>query len=311
MDSSIIKIAGQIAGIGGIALIVFLWIFRDIIRKNIFSKLTRQHSYQIFRLIIIITGLIALAGIAAWLYVNKKEHSGDKPATPINSPPVTTPTTSAEIPRPTPQATAITQSIPVSLKQSSPAISTEIYEMIGHVILGMSEEATIQNSPVVSASIAIRNRQTGEEFNVTSDNDGKFTIMLPIGSYKIMATHRSYYDKSTTCVVNKKAQNTPCKIVFTLPKDEASALGTIQGGVTDELGQPVAGVHVIVKNKATPNQAQDDYSSRSGEFRLQEVTHGEYYVTFQREKFKEKTVECNTQKGSHCYLNVRLHKDDK
>jgi hypothetical protein len=69
MDSSLLKTVGQIAGIGGLALGVFLVIFREVIRKNIFPHLAQIHGYRIIRMIVVATFLIASMGIAAWTYV--------------------------------------------------------------------------------------------------------------------------------------------------------------------------------------------------------------------------------------------------
>lgn len=72
MDPSILKVVGQIAGIGGIALGVLLIIFRNIIRKNIFPQLKPAEAYKIIRLIIILTFVIALSGIIAWVYTSTR-----------------------------------------------------------------------------------------------------------------------------------------------------------------------------------------------------------------------------------------------
>lgn len=71
MESSILKIAGQIAGIGGLALGVLLLIFRDVIRKNIFPTLTKEQAYRLIRLIVILAFAIAVFGILAWVYTSK------------------------------------------------------------------------------------------------------------------------------------------------------------------------------------------------------------------------------------------------
>ncbi len=65
MEAEVLKTVGQIAGIGGIALGVFLFLFRDIIRKNIFPQLTKQHSYRLLRLISVLVFLVAIAGLGA------------------------------------------------------------------------------------------------------------------------------------------------------------------------------------------------------------------------------------------------------
>lgn len=58
---------GKIAGIGGVALGVFLLIFRDVIRRNVFSRLPAAETYRLMRLIIVLTFLIACAGLVTWI----------------------------------------------------------------------------------------------------------------------------------------------------------------------------------------------------------------------------------------------------
>jgi hypothetical protein len=69
MDVTLLKTAGQIAGIGGIALVVPLLLYRDIIRKRIFPKLTKDQGYRLIRLIAVLIFMIALAGLGGWVWV--------------------------------------------------------------------------------------------------------------------------------------------------------------------------------------------------------------------------------------------------
>lgn len=62
-----LELMGKVAGIGGLALGTLLILFRDVIRKNIFSNLTRDQSYRLIRLILVLVWSVAIAGIAAWL----------------------------------------------------------------------------------------------------------------------------------------------------------------------------------------------------------------------------------------------------
>lgn len=48
--------------------VFFLLLFRDIIRKNIFSKLPAPKAYKLLRLIGICVWSVAIVGIAAWVY---------------------------------------------------------------------------------------------------------------------------------------------------------------------------------------------------------------------------------------------------
>jgi len=72
MDPSLLKVVGQVAGIGGLALGVFLLIFREVIRKNIFPNLAQIQAYRIIRMIVVATFLIASLGIAAWTFVQTR-----------------------------------------------------------------------------------------------------------------------------------------------------------------------------------------------------------------------------------------------
>ena len=71
MNADLFKTLGQIAGIGGIALGVFLILFREIIRKKIFPTLKKDHAYRLLRLIAILVFIVALAGISAWVWVGQ------------------------------------------------------------------------------------------------------------------------------------------------------------------------------------------------------------------------------------------------
>ena len=66
------KTVGQVAGIGGLALGVFLLLFREIIRKQIFPQLAKTHAYRLLRLISIFVFLIAVISIGAWVWAEKQ-----------------------------------------------------------------------------------------------------------------------------------------------------------------------------------------------------------------------------------------------
>ena len=70
MDTEIIKIFGQVAGIGGLALGVFLFVCRELVRKAIFPALTKQQPSKIILCIAFMAWTTALAGIGAWTYVS-------------------------------------------------------------------------------------------------------------------------------------------------------------------------------------------------------------------------------------------------
>jgi hypothetical protein len=75
MNADVLKVVGQVAGIGGLALGVFLLLFRDIIRKNIFPKLPPAEAYRLLRLITVAVWSVAIVGIAAWVYTSQAHVS--------------------------------------------------------------------------------------------------------------------------------------------------------------------------------------------------------------------------------------------
>jgi hypothetical protein len=69
VDTRILQVVGEIAGIGGLALGVLLIVFRDIIRKNVFPTLSKAHAYSLLRLIAILAWSVAILGLLAWTYL--------------------------------------------------------------------------------------------------------------------------------------------------------------------------------------------------------------------------------------------------
>jgi hypothetical protein len=81
LDLDTLKSFGQIAAPAGLAIGAFLYIARDIVAKNIFPTLTKQHAYQVVVVLAFMAWTVALAGIATWAYVTT--HSPAKPDTAV------------------------------------------------------------------------------------------------------------------------------------------------------------------------------------------------------------------------------------
>ncbi|MGA2406836.1 MAG: SUMF1/EgtB/PvdO family nonheme iron enzyme [Bacteroidales bacterium] len=65
------KVAGTIAGLAGIVLIVFFLLFKEIIRKNIFPKMTKRQAYRVVIIILFLIWSLAIFVISAWVYKSK------------------------------------------------------------------------------------------------------------------------------------------------------------------------------------------------------------------------------------------------
>ena len=70
MDYDLFKIAGAVAGIGGLALAAVVYTFREVIRKEIFPQLTKGQAYKLLNRIIVLIFVIGVLGIVAYLVVN-------------------------------------------------------------------------------------------------------------------------------------------------------------------------------------------------------------------------------------------------
>lgn len=65
-----LKTLAMYGGVGGTSLAVLMFVFREVIRKNIFPKLTREHAYKIINRIVTITGAVAVVGLVCWAWVS-------------------------------------------------------------------------------------------------------------------------------------------------------------------------------------------------------------------------------------------------
>jgi len=73
--TGVLQTAGKIAGLGGLAMGVFLLLFRDVIRKDVFRRLSPENSFRLFRLIVLLVFLFALVGLAAWCWLAAREQT--------------------------------------------------------------------------------------------------------------------------------------------------------------------------------------------------------------------------------------------
>jgi hypothetical protein len=69
LEAQVLQAVGKVAGIGGLALGVFLLLFREVIRKNIFPTLSDDHAYRLIRQFMSLTFAVAISGVVAWTYV--------------------------------------------------------------------------------------------------------------------------------------------------------------------------------------------------------------------------------------------------
>jgi hypothetical protein len=76
MDAALLETMGKAAGIGGLALGVFLLVFRDVLLKGTLSKLSGKDSFRLLRLVTILTFVVAVAGLGAWGWAETRDARG-------------------------------------------------------------------------------------------------------------------------------------------------------------------------------------------------------------------------------------------
>lgn len=78
MKTELIATLGTVAGVGGIALGVLFFLFREVIRKRIFPTLTKEQAYKTINRLISLTALVAIVGLVVWA-ATELVPAGDAP----------------------------------------------------------------------------------------------------------------------------------------------------------------------------------------------------------------------------------------
>ena len=75
MDFDWLKSSGAIAGIGGIAVASVAFVFREVIRKEVFPRLTKVQAYKLLNRIITLIFIIGVLGLLAYGIVSFRTKS--------------------------------------------------------------------------------------------------------------------------------------------------------------------------------------------------------------------------------------------
>ncbi len=78
MDNEMLRIAGQVGGIGGLSLGMFFLLFKEMIRKNIFPSLLKSHAYYLLTLFAVLTWSIGVLCIVIWMYIHQNNSIPEK-----------------------------------------------------------------------------------------------------------------------------------------------------------------------------------------------------------------------------------------
>lgn len=80
MDLKILETAGKVAGIGGLALAVFLLLFMAAIKNtSLFSRMDAEQTYRTIRHFLYLTFTIAALGLVAWIFAQFLDSAAPTP----------------------------------------------------------------------------------------------------------------------------------------------------------------------------------------------------------------------------------------
>ena len=159
-----------------------------------------------------------------------------------------------------------------------------------------------EGSPLKSARVLLMPDQRGEGweqpqvYSALSESDGKFTIKnVPAGRYRFSAKHTGYVDQpyqssgaETGAVLALQAGQEIKDVIFRM-----ILAAVITGKVSDEDGEPMAGIQVVALHRPTEDELEEhpwhqnhqelspvagSQTDDRGQYRLYGLKPGEYYI---------------------------------
>ncbi len=159
---------GAVAGIGGIALVVVVLVFRDVIRRSIFPRLTREQSFRLLMTMVVSISVLAVGGLATYVIVTLADGDNTDPPADRQIPTATTTSTPTPVPTiATPVATATPQA-------SATGSVTTPCEVSGLVVGS-------DNKPMALVAVGY-SKQPDWVFLAATGNDGRFVGSCALGA---------------------------------------------------------------------------------------------------------------------------------
>jgi hypothetical protein len=189
-----------------------------------------------------------------------------------------------------------------------------------YFISGMVRDVTKRDSldagrgTVPSAAITIINKKTGEKYETSTDNWGSFSQRVPVGRYSVTATHRDYIPETAAYEVKKSDDYDMLSIEMKLKPEVAESrfeqsLGLVWITVSEETDRRIPNVLVTVRSKTSSSLIPlENRTGSDGHCEFQDLNHGSYVVTLTHDKFQRRILECTTNKGSGCMLQLTMQR---
>lgn len=172
-----------------------------------------------------------------------------------------------------------TQSGSPETAQTPPATAGEIAGQVLDATTGM---------PLDGARVDVTSPETGEQASATTGSNGRYAFVgLPAGAYRVVASQQGYaardFGAQRSLLLGTPIQLSDGEIRRDISFRLATA-GTISGRVLDGRGTPVAGAEIEAVRPLYQNAQLTlamfgvAESDARGEFRLQDLSTGNYFV---------------------------------
>jgi hypothetical protein len=86
MYIDLLKMVGQVLGIGGLVLGVCTLLFKEVLRKLVFPTFEKDNAYKILRSITVLMLSIGCVGIAVWTWGNASAFTRTNPTVTTSGP---------------------------------------------------------------------------------------------------------------------------------------------------------------------------------------------------------------------------------
>lgn len=159
---------GAVAGIGGIALVVVVLVFRDVIRRSIFPKLTREQSFRLLMTMVMSISVLAVGGLATYVTITLADGGDSGPPADRQNPTASTTST------PTPVPTIATPAATATPQASATGSVTTPCEVSGLVVGS-------DNKPMALVAVGY-SKQPDWVFLAATGNDGRFAGSCTLGA---------------------------------------------------------------------------------------------------------------------------------
>ncbi|WP_028246680.1 carboxypeptidase regulatory-like domain-containing protein [Pseudobutyrivibrio ruminis] len=215
-----------------------------------------------------------------------------------------TPTPTPEpTPTPTPEPTPTPTPVPTPTPTPEPTPTPVVVE--NGTLAGTVRLASDRTTPVENASVVIKNTD-GETWNVVTDSEGRFNMVLPADQYSAEISAEGFEVNHVDNAVVRPNETLNLAVVY-LIASEAEENGIASGNITDALtGRGVAGATLKVRRGSNNVESGDIVATATtadnGDYSV-ELPIGNYCMSIEKEGYISGSINIIVQQGTTANQN--------